>query len=186
MQYELSGGKFITTSCYENSGRNPVCKSSGEIKRVGLADLRKGLGTVYDNDTNLYMSKSYRDLMWYSRGDEDETIDFDAVYFNKRSGRIGDSRDGVWYTTSGSTLVLLEAAYDCGHIDDDCAAVVLGRAEFGYSVSPAGLTLSGGGLGAGDVWLPAGYDGYGSAKQRRGSDRGKRAFSPLAALTGRE
>jgi len=190
MKYDLSGNSFSTTSCYENSGRNPVCRGSGEIKRTVLADLRKSLGTVYVNDTNLYMSKAHRDLMWYS---QDDVIDFDAVYFNKEGGRIGYSRDGVWYT-SGSSLFLLDAAYDCGGIDDDCAAVILSAVELSYSVSvsagsPASLTLSGGVFGSGDAWLPASYDeraGYGSAKRRGDAVAGKRAFSPLAVLTGRE
>jgi len=194
MGYSVSGDVFTTTACYDNSSRNPRCQAS-ELTRVDLKDLRSVLGRVYANDRNLYMSTAHRDLMWYMQSKTDEVIDFDAIYFNKEGERYsGDIRDGMWYT-SGSNLILLSVAYDCGVREDgviteeDCEATVLNRVELSYSVTansgaPSRLTLSGA-----DVWLPASYDdrmGYGAAKSRRDAYSGKRALSPLARLMGRE
>jgi hypothetical protein len=190
LRYELSGDVFTTTACYDNGSRNPVCRAT-ELRRTNLAALRSSLGTVQTNDRNLYMSTAHRDLMWYLQGNVNEVIDFDAVYFNKDGERYpGSFRDGMWYT-SGSSLFLLNVAYNCGDRDDDCEAAVISRVELGYSVTvnggaPVRLTLSG--AGASDVWLPASYDertGNGAAKSRQGAGAGKRALSPLAVLTGR-
>lgn len=193
MRYEFYGDIFTTTACYDNGSQNSRCNVR-ENRRIDLAVFRNTLGTVHANDRELYTSAAHRDLMWYLQNGANEVIDFDAVYFNKDGERYpGSFRDGMWYT-SGSSLFLLNVAYDCGNRDADCEAIVLNRFELGYGVTagagaPARLTLWGGGLGAGDVWLPASYDermGYGAVKSRQGAVAGKRAFSPLAILTGRE
>lgn len=194
MGYNVSGDILITTACYDNSSSDPMCRLS-ELRRVDLRVLRNSLGLVYNNDRNLYMSSTYRDLMWYLQNKSDDVIDFDAIYFNKDGDRYGGSyRNGMWYT-SGTKLVLLSVAYNCGVTDDgvvtddDCEATVLNKVELTYIVTAnARLTLSSVGSLAADVWLPASYDdrmGYGASKSRHGAGAVKRSFSPLARMAGR-
>lgn len=205
MRYALSGDNLTVTSCYagydgSGNGTGQVCDAAA-LKRIGnLTVFAASLGgNVYENDSRLYMSTVYRDLMWRLSGGNSGAIDFDAICFyyggrylngvdiefSEGAENLTAGKAGLWFADgAGNRLTLLTVEYDCGYDTDDCEAVVSSERVLSYSVTGSGsgarLTID-----DEDVWQPANNAaGRGVAKLRQDNGKGKRAFSPLALLPG--
>jgi len=144
-QYRVSGNYFTVKSCYEDE------KDDGSVytrcyeatyKRVNIAEVRRSLGTVYTNDPKLSTSAEYRDLIWYSQDNENESIDFRSTLVDGNGlHRYADYDGGsLGYYTNGNKLVLVNEP--CSWEDnDEYHCTVLGTFELTYKITGSGRNM---------------------------------------------
>jgi len=185
--YAIEGDRVTISFC----DRGICGKETTVAERTDIDDVRSKLNAVYGQNSALFNSTAYNDLMWYleSDGEDDENefyeiIDFDMMYFWYGERYFGDDLyyDQVWYTTDSDLFL----------IGMDRAGEIRKTVELKYEITGSGVdarlsirpVLEDGGLGPEDVWLPdecrdCDLDLYKSAPGKKFSRKNKKAFAPL-------
>lgn len=183
--YAISGDKVTISFCERG-----ICgRKTAVAERTDIADVRSKLNAVYGQNSALFKSTAFADLMWYlesGEDGEDEFIDFDMMYFWYGERYFGDDtyHDQVWYVND-SDLYL---------IGMDSTGEVHKTVNLRYGIAGDGIdaklsirpVLEDGGFGPEDVWLPAEcYDcdlywlPYKSKQSGRIAKKHKKAFARM-------
>jgi len=171
LSYRVSADEFvlINQGCdyYYDEGEETITCYDIEMtyKKVNLADVRSGLGTIYTTDPNIYGH-------WVLQDGDNEDIGFHDDYFHgyKLQRYFPDIEDnsveGYWYTVGGKLYLIVEQCdWDSETGESGCSYT--SPVELTYSVtgSGAGKTLN----INGDTWKEdESYYSQSKSKQSKG------------------
>jgi len=151
-QYVIRDNKVYLRYCADKDSCDEIVS-----EKVSLAAVRGRLGKIQRQDTALYTSTVFPDLMWIME-DDFEFLDFDMMYFYDGERYFGykEYYSQVWYTT-GSRLFLI-GMNSLGRVRE--------TVEVEYKVTGSGIDarlyirpfLEDGSLGPEDIWTPTQYD----------------------------
>lgn len=145
-------------------------------KKVDAAAVKNRLtGTIYRQDTALFTSPAYTDLMWRLESDQNKILDFDMMFFCNGERYFGEGwhyddywlqyyddydwyYDPIWYNDGSRLFLILTIS---GYIEKSV--------ELKYEIKGTGSAarlyirplLSDGTPGPEDIWLPAEFDDNG-------------------------